>query len=169
AVTVGGVVSGAWTTVSVLVASLVLSLKSVARAERRNDAPMGTSAAIRWVASYGGVVTLAISTPSTANATDLTPTLSVAAAERCTVVPGAACDGAFRVTAGFSVSGSAEIVTLASAIAVLPLASRAVAVTRIVATTEATIGMEITRWYGGPRTGGGPGPAPSNVPHRAAA
>ena len=39
----GGVVSGAWTMVSVFVASLVLSLKSIARAERRNDAPIGTS------------------------------------------------------------------------------------------------------------------------------
>ena len=94
-------------------------------------------------------MTLTISTPSTANATDLTPTLSVAAAERCTVVPGAACGGAFKVITGFSVSGSAVIVTLASAVAVLPLVSRAIAVTRIVAPTEATIGIEITRSYGG--------------------
>src|SRR5206468_12658897 len=117
---------------------------SVARDEEGNDAPMGASVAIRWVASYGGVVTLAISTPSTANATDLTPTLSVAVAERCTVVPGAACDGAFKVTTGFSVSGSAVIVTLASPVALLPLVSRAVAVTRIVAPPGATIGLVIT-------------------------
>src|SRR2546429_8368333 len=63
------------------------------------------------------------------------------------------------MTTGFSVSGSAVIVTLASAIAVLPLVSRAVAVTRIVAPTEATIGIEITRWYGGVLTPPGAAPA----------
>ena len=114
-------------------------------------------------------MTLTISTPSTANATDLTPTLSVAAAERCTVVPGAACGGAFKVITGFSASGSAVIVTLASAVAVLPLVSRAIAVTRIVAPTEATIGIEITRSYGGLVTREGSAPLTSKVTDSTAA
>src|SRR2546425_11992210 len=74
------------------------------------------------------------------------------------VSPGAACAGAFKLTTGFSVSGTAEIVKVASAFAVLPLVSRAVAVTRIVAPTGATAGTEITRRYGGlvPRNGSAP-------------
>src|SRR2546425_6016180 len=79
------------------------------------------------------------------------------------VSPGAACAGAFKLTTGFSVSGTAEIVKVASAFAVLPLVSRAVAVTRIVAPTAATTGIEITRRYGGLVTRKGSAPPTSNV------
>src|SRR2546425_12210058 len=85
------------------------------------------------------------------------------------VSPGAACAGAFKLTTGFSVSGTAEIVKVASAFAVLPLVSRAVAVTRIVAPTGATAGTEITRRYGGLVTRNGSAPSTSNVTDSTAA
>src|SRR5207249_8572084 len=127
----------------------VLPLKSVARANTLNDEPTDASAGIACVASYGGSVLLPTWTPLTRKMTAATPTLSVALADSRMVSPGAACAGAFRVTTGFSVSGSAEIVRIASAFAVLPLVSCAVAVTRIVAPTAATVGTEIPRRYGG--------------------
>ena len=108
-------------------------------------------------------------TPLTRKMTAATPTLSVALADSRMVSPGAACAGAFRVTTGFSVSGAAEIVTVASAFAVLPLVSRAVAVIRIVAPTGATAGTEITRRYGGLVTRNGSAPSTSNVTDSTAA
>src|SRR2546428_4188977 len=168
-VTVGGVVSGAWTMTTVRASSLVFPLKSVARANTLNDEPTDASAGIAWWASAGGSGLLPTWTPLTRKMTAATPTLSVALADSRMVSPGAACAGAFRVTTGFSVSGAAEIVTVASAFAVLPLVSRAVAVNRIVAPTGATAGTEITRRYGGLVTRNGSAPSTSNVTDSTAA
>src|SRR5439155_21638047 len=154
-VTVGGVVSGAWTMRTVRTSSPMLPLKSVARANTFNDEPTDASAGIACVASYGGSVLLPTWTPLTRKMTAATPTLSVALADSRMVSPGAACAGAFRVTTGFSVSGAAVIVTVASAFAELPLVSRAVAVNRIVAPRGATAGTELTRRYVGRVTGTG--------------
>src|SRR2546426_12586042 len=154
---------------TVRVSSLVLPLKSIACADTFNDEPTDVSAGIACVASYGGSVLLPIWTPLTEKTTAATPTLSVAFADSRMIVPGAACAGAFKLTTGFSVSGRAEIVRIASAFAVLPLVSRAVAVTRIVAPTGATAGTEITRRYGGLVTRNGSAPSTSNVTDSTAA
>src|SRR3989442_9857838 len=154
---------------TVRASSLVLPLKSIAWTDTFNDEPTDVSAGIACVASYGGSVLLPTRTPLTEKTTAATPTLSVALADSRMVSPGAACAGAFKLTTGFSVSGSAEIVRIASAFAVLPLVSCAVAVTRIVAPTAATVGTEITRRDGGLVTPEESAPSTSNVTHSTAA
>ena len=125
--TCGGVVSGAATTTTEAVASAKLSLKSDARTLKPSDEPTTASAGIvkdDWSGSSesGSSVEL-----SCLNVSAFTPTLSLVAADRRIVVPGAACGGALRLTTGGVVSGTAATLKIASAVPVLPAASRAIA------------------------------------------
>ena len=99
----------------------------------------------------------------TLKVTDATPTLSEADAVRWTIDPGAACEGAPAVTVGFSLSGIASIVSVASAMPTFEAASRAVARTWMLDPGVATAGTSIARWYGGATSAGPSAPSTANV------
>ena len=65
--------------------------------------------------------------PFALSTTAATPALSDAVALNCSRVPGAAWLGAFIVTSGLTVSGSATTASMTDAALLFPAASRAVA------------------------------------------
>src|SRR5262245_11938568 len=83
------------------------------------------------------------------NTTFATPSLSVAIAPRRIELPGAAAPGTCSVTAGSSLSGCAEIVNAICDEAALPAASRATALTGIVAPGWPTAGTSTSIANGG--------------------